>query len=118
MSREKGAVFERDFARKLKGVFGVDVKRTGAQERWKAHGGDVNAPEYSKTILTNFFWELKNRETWSILDWYKKARDDNGSPSKIPVVVATKNREEEYVFLSFKDFSRILLELDGYRKGE
>lgn len=116
MSRDKGAAYEREIAKILHDKFGVDVKRTGAQERWKAHGGDVNAPEYENTILKDFFWECKNRESWSILEWYKKARDDNQTARKSTVVIASKNREENYVFLSLNDFLRILYELDGYRK--
>ena len=75
-SQKKGSDYERKIARKLKERFGVDVKRTGTQERWKSHGGDVNAPSYSDTILTDYFWECKKRESWAILNWYKKAETD------------------------------------------
>ena len=117
-SQNKGKDFERKIAKKLKDKFGVDVKRTGAQERWKAHGGDVNAPKYIDTILTDFFWECKKREAWSILDWYLKAADDAQGSGQTPVVVASKNHEEDYIFLKFDDFLRIIYELDGYRKEE
>ena len=116
-ARDKGANFEREIAKILKKSFGVDVRRTGAQERWKVHGGDVNAPKYVDTILNDFFWELKCQETWSILDWYLKAVDD-AQPNQIPVVVATRNYHDNYVFLTLRDFNRILQELEGWRKEE
>lgn len=117
-SRDKGANYEREIAKLLKTKFGVEVKRTGAQEKWKVHGGDVNAPKYANTILTDFFWELKKRESWAILDWYKKAADDCQGSGQTPLVVASKNNEDDYVFLRLKDFLGLLLELDGYHKEE
>lgn len=117
-SRQKGKNYELKLAKFFKAEFGVDVKRTGAQERWKAHGGDINAPAYTYTILNDFFWEAKNRESWAILDWYKKANDDNYGTPKKTVVVVSKNHEDDYVFLSLRDFTNILKELDGYRKEE
>lgn len=116
-ARDKGANYERKIAKRLKDEFGVDVKRTGAQERWKVHGGDINAAKYQDTILTDFFWELKCREQWQIIDWYKKASYDAG-PYQTPLIVATKNREDDYVFLSLDNFLSILYELDGYRKDQ
>ena len=115
-ARNKGANYEREIAKKLSAKFGVDVKRTGAQESAKVHGGDVNAAKYQDTILNDFFWELKKREAWSIIDWYKKACDDRGGFMTKVVVVASKNNADDYVFMSLDDFTSILVELDGYRK--
>lgn len=117
-SRNKGANYERQIAKLLADKFGVIVKRTGAQEKWKVHGGDVNAAKFQNTILTDFFWELKKRESWSIIDWFKKACDDCKGMMQIPVVVASKNNEDDYAFLRLSDFLALLKELDGYRKGE
>lgn len=117
-SHKKGADYERKIAKYLSQAFGTEVKRTPAQESAKIHGGDVNAHKGDDTILTDFFWELKKRETWSIIDWYKKAVDDCGATRQIPIVVASKNNEDDYVFMSLKDFTRILRELDGYRKED
>ena len=115
-SHKKGADYERKIAKQLSELFGTTVKRTPAQESAKIHGGDVNAHKGDDTILVDFFWELKKREAWSILDWYKKAKDDCSGTRQMPIVVASKNNEDDYVFLSLSDFSRILRELEGYRK--
>ena len=115
-ARNKGANYERKLAKILSDRFGVKVKRTGAQESAKVHGGDVNAHRGEDTILNDFFWEAKCREAWQIIDWLKKAQDDSGM--RPAIVVATKNNEDDYAFLKLDDLLRILVELDGYRKED
>jgi len=117
-SQKKGADYERAIANKLKLKFGVDVKRTGAQERWKSIGGDVNAPSYVDTILNRFQIECKKRESWAILNWFKKTQDESGPQGRIPIVVASKNHEKDYLFMEFDDFIKILNELEGYIKED
>jgi hypothetical protein len=115
-ARNKGANYERKIASLLSERFKVDVRRTGAQERWKAIKGDVNPAKGEKTILSDFFWELKNRESWSIINWYKKAVEDENLGEQIPIVVATKNQERDYVFLSLEHWLDIIEELEQLRK--
>ena len=117
-SQAKGKNHEREVAKLISDALGIDFRRTPSPERWKAVKGDGNAPSWQKTIAHDFMWEMKCRESWAILDWYKKAVDDCEGTYRKPVVVASKNNEDNYVFLSFKDFMKILVELDGYRKGE
>lgn len=118
-ARNKGADYERRLAKILSAKFGIDVKRTGGTERSKiVNKGDVNASKYEDTIINDFFWEAKCRESWAILDWYKKAELDGQGTTLMPVVVATKNFERDYVFLTLDDFLRILYELEGWRKEE
>jgi Holliday junction resolvase len=115
-ARNKGAAFERKIANKFTDKFGVEVRRTGAQERWKStNGGDVNPRKGEQSVLNDFFFELKCQESWSLLPWYKKAVDDVGGMHQIPMVIATKNREDDYVFMKLDDMIRILKELNGYR---
>ena len=113
-SYQKGANYERKIAKILADTFAVTVKRTGAQESAKVHGGDVNAHRGEKTVINDFFWECKARESWSLIDWLKKAQDDSGF--RPALVVATRNHEDDYAFMRLSDFLRILKELDGYRK--
>lgn len=114
-SQQKGKNHEREVAKLISDALGIDFRRTPSPERWKTNKGDGNAPRWIKTIAHDFMWEMKCRESWSILDWYKKAKDDAG-PYQMPVVVASKNFEDNYAFLKLSDFLRILKELDGYRK--
>lgn len=117
-SQQKGKNHERGVAKIISEALGVDVRRTPSPERWKLVKGDMNAAPWVKTISNDFMWEAKCRESWAILDWYKKAKDDAEGTSKTPVVVASKNFEDNYVFLTLTDFLKILKELDGYRQGE
>lgn len=113
-SRNKGAQYERDIANYFSREFGEEVRRYGAQERWKSYSGDIRTKQRD-SILHDIHWELKKHEAWSILEWYKKASDD-AEPQKIPAVVCSRNREDNYVFLSLEHLVRILKELDGFRK--
>lgn len=119
-SRDKGANFERKIADRFSERFNIDVNRTGSQERWSYYGGDVHAPDGSDTILNDFFFELKNRENLpkTIIKWYQKAVDDAEGSYKTPVVITTKNYEDDYVFMTLDDFEKILFELEGYRKED
>lgn len=114
----KGANFERKIAKLLSQKFGVDVKRTGAQESAKVHGGDVNTHRGNKSVLNDFFWECKAREQWDLIGWLKKAQDDEGLIGRPAVVVATRNNQDDYVFLKFSDFLNILQQIDMERKKE
>ena len=114
LSQRKGKTYEREIAAKLSKFFNEEIRRTPAQEKWKSRGGDIN-PRNPKSILSRFFIETKKREAWNILDWYKKAKDDS-EIYRTPVVVCSKNQEEDYVFFRLDDFLKILLELDGYQK--
>jgi hypothetical protein len=119
-SRDKGARYEREIASRFKDKFDIDVNRTGSQERWSYYGGDVHAPDNSDTILNDYFFELKNRENLpkTIIKWYSKAKDDAEGSYKKPVVVTTRNNEDDYVFLTLDDFEALLFELEGYRKED
>lgn len=116
-SQAKGKNFERAVAKLISDALNIQFRRTPSPERWKADKGDGAAPMWQKTIAHDFMWEMKNREAWAILDWYKKAKTDCGNSKQIPVVVATKNHEDSYAFLAFSDFLNILAELDAYRKA-
>jgi len=117
-SQQKGKAYERKISNLLTKTFGVQVRRTPSPERWKSTNlGDLNASKNEKTILNDFFWECKKRENFSPLAWYEKAKGDSDQ-YQIPVVVASKNHEDDFVFLSLSDFLKILVELDGYRKSK
>lgn len=117
-SQQKGKNHEREVAKLISEALQIDFRRTPSPERWKNVKGDGSAPMWEKTISHDFMWEMKCRESWSILDWYKKAADDAEGTYRTPVVVASRNHEDNYAFLKLSDFLKILKELDGYRKEE
>jgi Holliday junction resolvase len=117
-ARDKGANYERDIAKRFTSRFGIEVNRTGSQERWSYYGGDIHAAQGIDTVLNDFFFELKNRENLpkTIIKWLKKAQDDAEGSFKRPVVITTKNFEDDYIFMELDNFEDILYELEGYRK--
>lgn len=116
-ARDKGANYERKIADRFSDRFGIEVNRTGSQERWSYYGGDVHSTD-KETILNDYFFELKNRENLpkTIIKWYEKASDDAEGSYKQPVVICTRNHETDYVFMSLDDFEKVLYELEGYRR--
>ncbi len=112
----KGKKFEREIANYLKKEFGIEVRRTPSQERWKIKNqGDVNA--MGESVLNRFHIEAKNHETVLIKEWYRKAKDD--AHSRIPVVVF-KIPQTSIILctLSIEHLTRTLVELDGYLAEE
>ena len=114
-SKRKGKEYEIAIAHLLSQFFDEDVRRYGAQEKWKSFQGDIRSKN-KDSILNDYHLELKKRETWAVLAWYKKAKDDTDS-FKTPIVVCSRNHEDDYVFFRLQDFLKLLLELDGFRKG-
>ena len=59
-SYQKGANYERRIAKLFQDEFGVQVKRTGAQESAKVHGGDVNTHRGNDSILNDFLGNVRH----------------------------------------------------------
>lgn len=115
-AQAKGKAFERELANFLANKFNVEVRRTPSPERWKTiNKGDVNARR--GTILDDFHWEAKNHATVSVKEWYKKASDD--AENRIPVVVfKIPQTSQMLTVVSLEHLTRLLVELQGYRRGE
>ena len=59
--------------------------------------------------------ECKNQEKLNIWKALEQSKGDARGTLKTPLVVFTKNFEDDYVALKYNDFVNILLELDEYR---
>ena len=66
-------------------------------------------------ILSEYSWECKNQEKLNIWKALHQSENDALGTMKSPVVVFTKNFEDDYIALKYDDFVNILLELDEYR---
>lgn len=98
-AKEKGRRAELLTAQRLREA-GFDAKRTplsGAIPEWRE---DVTSPSFP------LFIEVKNREAWQILEWYKTA--EQKSEGKPVVIVATKNNEDLYCFMKLSDLLEIM----------
>ena len=106
-SKKKGDRFERDVAKQLNKKFNTNVRRTpmsGAMDNFKGDIIDIN-PD---SILFDYHWECKNQEKLNIWKALEQARNDKPM-GKTPVVVFTKNFENDYACLEFEDFMNLLL---------
>ena len=98
-AKQKGSRAEYEVRDLLTGM-GWPSRRTplsGAIEGWRS---DITSPSFPCHV------EVKNQEHWDILKWYKET--ESKTEGKIPIVVATKNREELYVFLRFSEFLQLI----------
>ena len=106
-SKKKGDRFERDVAKQLNKKFDTNVRRTpmsGGMDNFKGDIIDIN-PD---SILFDYHWECKNQEKLNIWKALEQARSDRPM-GKTPVVVFTKNFENDYACLEFEDFMNLLL---------
>jgi hypothetical protein len=105
-AKQKGTRLERNVAQRLRDT-GLDK---GAQ-RTPLSGAIPWMREDITTKLPIHF-ELKNRETWTPLAWWKETKGKCGN--KMPILVLSRNGEDIYAFLHFED---LLTTLDYANKG-
>lgn len=94
-SRDKGARFERDLAKKLR-EYGFEAER-GCQ-----HAGGKDSPDIKSNML-GIHIEAKNVEhlnIWNALDQSKRDAGEN----EAPVVMFKRNKSKVYVALPLDDF--------------
>ena len=118
-SRRKGAKNEREGGAKFyEKEFGITVRRTPRSGAFDFMPGDIMAK--GKTILNDFYIEMKNCEAWKLLDWYDKARHESFDKglSTIPIIDVTKNGADHFIFIRRDHFVRLLRELEGYRNDD
>lgn len=94
-SREKGARFERQLARKLR-EYGYEAER-GCQ-----HSGGKDSPDV-KTNMSGIHIEAKSVERLNVWNALAQSERDAGEDEK-PVVMFKKNRSQIYVAMSLDDF--------------
>lgn len=81
----KGYLAEREIAGILTELTGEEFRRLGGTEKSKVFlSGDV-VPANPQSKYRSFHFEIKNRKSIAITDWYKKAKDD--SRYKTPIVI-------------------------------
>jgi len=109
---KKGKRFELDVAKRLSAAFETNIRRT-PNSGGLSFKGDIIA---TYGILAEFSWECKNQERLNIWSALRQSRQDAIASNKSPLVVFTKNREDDYVALPLNDFINLLKKLDDNRK--
>ncbi len=112
LQRTRGVEYEREVAKDLTRLIGLEFKRVLGQER--DGGGDVTAEGL------DVLFECKRRRTLKgMYDWMKQAGVSasvscNGSVGfPLPAVVFRADNEESLVMFRLKDLALIVMELNG-----
>lgn len=101
MSRDKGKVGEREFARLCRN-HGYDAKRTAQFRGNTGAAGDVEG-------LPGIHAEVKRTEALRVWDYMNQSKHDAVAAAKgeIPIVAWRKNNHPWLVILEFEDFVRL-----------
>ena len=110
-ANKKGKRFELRIAKDLSKKFQTPIRRTPNSGGLSIKGDIIT----TQGILSEFSWECKNQEKLNIWKALHQSENDALGTLKSPVVVFTKNFEDDYVALRYDDFINILLELDEFR---
>jgi len=110
-ANKKGKRFELKIAKELAKKFDTNIRRTPNSGGLSIKGDILT----TSGILSEYSWECKNQEKLNIWKALHQSEGDAAGTRKTPVVVFTKNFENDYVAFKFEDFVNLLLELDELR---
>ena len=102
-SREKGKRAEREAARSLVAVLGIEAKR-GVQ-----YQGGTDSPDL-KTSLEGVHFEVKHVEKLNLMEAFEQAKRD--AKSKIPVVMHKKNRTGWFLTIRLEDVKSFIANVE------
>ena len=100
-SRTKGANYERKIAKRLSDFYKIELRRTplsGGMD-WK---GDI-LPVFGEIPYHIECKKVEKLNIWKALEQAEKDCPED----KIPIVIFTRNRTEDYVAIKLEDFLRI-----------
>lgn len=99
-SREKGARFERDLAKRFR-EYGYDCRRG---QQYCGANGDADV-----VGLPGLHIEAKHQEQMRLYDWMQQAKRDAlaGGKGELPAVFHKKNRAEILVTMELPDFMQL-----------
>lgn len=106
-SKQKGARFERDLAKKLR-EYGYDTRRTA---QYCGNTGDAS----DVVGLPYLHIEAKHQEKMSLYEWMAQAKRDAeaGGGQKLPAVFHKKNNANILVTMELEDFMNIYREWEA-----
>lgn len=110
-ANKKGKRFELKIAKDLAKKFDTNIRRTPNSGGLSIKGDILT----TSGILSEYSWECKNQEKLNIWKALHQSEGDAAGTRKTPVVVFTKNFENDYAALRYEDFVNILLELNELR---
>lgn len=118
-SRAKGSAYERRLCKKFSLWTGYKIVRTPASGGI-LKTGDLCPKEPKHMVSFPFSVEAKNRERWDMTDliknvklkkgimsWWEQCVDDSLESGKVPLLVFTRNLDEDFIILRSDDADKI-----------
>lgn len=109
-SKQKGARFERDLAKKLR-EYGYETRRTAQYCGNTGDAADVVGLPYIHI-------EAKAQERMQLYDWMAQAKRDASGTGKLPAVFHKKNNCKILVTMELDDFMKIYTEFEAGKELE
>ena len=112
-SKNKGANYERDIAKKFQSKYGIELKRTPQSggfskksEKADDFRGDITIVDTKQMLKVHI--ECKDQKSWSLPKWIEQSESDCPE-GRVPLVVFHKHgTSKDYVCLSLDDFLSIV----------
>lgn len=108
-SKDKGARFERDLAKKFRNEYGFKDSRRGQQ--FSGANGDDDV-----VGLDGIHIEAKHQEKMYLYDWMEQAKND-ATPDELPAVFHKKNYHDILVTMRLDDWMKLYKEYFEYREA-
>lgn len=118
--RNKGSCYERQIAKILTEWTKVELFRSPMSGGWGSNTkGDITPKNAQEMVDWIFSIELKKHEGWNLedlvkgtnkgkmLDWWSQCSGDASKGGKIPILIFSKNRDADYVWIRDEDYKKI-----------
>lgn len=121
-SKNKGATYEREIAKKFKDHYGIELVRTPqsggfAKKSTKADSFRGDIITVDKDLDLKLHIECKSQKTWQLKSWIEQSQDDCPE-GKVPTVimkkqntntkVTEKGNQQDLVVIDLNDFFRLV----------
>ena len=112
-AKRKGGQYERDIAKCLHKIYGIELKRTPQSggfakksEMADDYRGDITIVDTKQMLLLHI--ECKNQKTWQLKQWIAQAESDCPDGRTPIVIFHQHNSSKDYVCLSLEDFFNLV----------
>lgn len=112
-SRNKGATYERDIAKRFKSALDTEFVRTpqsGGFAKNNAKAGDFRGDIVTadEDVDCTLHVECKNAKSWSLPAWLRQSREDCPEGKTPCVIFHQHGTSEDFIALSLDDFLKLV----------
>jgi hypothetical protein len=104
-ANRKGKDYERHIAKTINDKLDSHCRRTPNSGGLSIKGDIID----TQGVMSRFHVECKKQERANVWKFMEQSRNDSGR--RIPLVVMSKNHEDDYVFIELDDFLNLVLEI-------